>query len=73
MIVFPKQAKSAKSEKCVDGSSSFPELDRGILNVDLSIHTEHGNSNGELLLPGIGGSPGKIKNPDIFVQISKAF
>ena len=64
-----------KQAKCISGSNSFPEGDGGVLNADLSnwfdgrncydskglrIHAEH--DNGEQLLPGIGGSPGKIFN-----------
>ena len=49
-----------KHTKCISGSNSFPEGDRCILNAVLNTHTEHGN--GELLLSGIGGSPGKFFN-----------
>ena len=49
-----------KQATCISGSNSFPEGDGCVLNAVLSTHTEHGN--GELLLSGIGGSPGKIFN-----------
>ena len=49
-----------KQAKCISGSNSFPEGDRDVLSAVLSTQTEHGN--GKLLLPGIGGSPGKIFN-----------
>ena len=58
--LFCEPSNSQSTSKCVSGCNFSPDGDRSVLNAVLSTHTEHGN--GELLLPGIGGSPGKIFN-----------
>ena len=58
--LFCEPSNNQSTSKCVSGCNLSPDGDKSIFNAVLSTHTEHGN--GKLLLPGIGGSPGKIFN-----------
>ena len=58
--LFCEPSNNQSTSECVSDGNFSPDGDRSVLNAVLSTHTEHGN--GELLLPGIGGSPGKIFN-----------